>query len=90
MERAFELLEEQNNSVYEIENGVSDFIAVSCGGDVRKAVNTVELSALAGEPAENGVKIKLETVQQLGQRSNMRYDRDGDQHYDILSALQNL
>jgi putative ATPase len=55
---------------------------------VRKAVNTVELSVLAGELTENGVKVTLETVQQLGQRSNMRYDRDGDQHYDILSALQ--
>ena len=64
VERAFELLEEQNNSVYEIENGVSDFIAVSCGGDVRKAINTVELSALAGEPAENGVKIKLAAVEE--------------------------
>ncbi len=87
-ERAFKLLAERNGSVYDIEDGVTEHIAVSCGGDVRKAVNTVELSVLAGELTENGVKVTLETVQQLGQRSNMRYDRDGDQHYDILSALQ--
>lgn len=87
-ERAFNLLSEKKAVEFEIEDGVAEHIAFSCGGDVRKAVNTVELSALAGELTENGIKITLETVRQLGQRSNMRYDRDGDQHYDILSALQ--
>ncbi|MGN0612893.1 MAG: replication-associated recombination protein A [Porcipelethomonas sp.] len=87
-ERAFKLLSEKNSTEYDIEKGVTEYIAASCGGDVRKAVNTVELSAIAGEPAEDGVRITLETVKQLAQRSSMRYDRDGDQHYDILSALQ--
>ncbi len=88
VERAFKLLENRNNSEYEVEDGVTEHIAISCGGDVRKAVNTVELSVLAGVLTENGVSVTLETVKQLAQRSNMRYDRDGDQHYDILSALQ--
>lgn len=55
---------------------------------MRKAVNTVELSTLAGEIYPDFVKITMETVSALAQRSNMKYDRDGDQHYDILSALQ--
>ncbi|MGN1109335.1 MAG: replication-associated recombination protein A, partial [Oscillospiraceae bacterium] len=54
------------------------------GGDVRKSLNTVELCALTC----NDGKITLDLAKQLTQRSNMRYDRDGDQHYDLLSALQ--
>ncbi len=88
VKRAYDILSKKNQSEYQIEDGVTEHIAISCGGDVRKAVNTVELSVLAGELTQNGVKITIETVKQLGQRSNMRYDRDGDQHYDILSALQ--
>ncbi|MCI8775810.1 MAG: replication-associated recombination protein A [Oscillospiraceae bacterium] len=86
--RAFSILSEKNNVEYEIEEGAAEHISKCCGGDVRKAVNTVELSALSGDVTASGVKITLETVKALAQRSNMRYDRDGDQHYDILSALQ--
>ncbi|MGN0621085.1 MAG: replication-associated recombination protein A [Porcipelethomonas sp.] len=87
-ERAFSILSERNGVKYEIEEGAAEYISRSCGGDVRKAVNTVELSALAGDVTADGVRITMETVKSLAQRSNMRYDRDGDQHYDILSALQ--
>lgn len=86
--RAFTLLSEQNGVNYKLDDDVIRHIAVSCGGDVRKAVNTVELSTLAGEIYPDFVKITMETVSALAQRSNMKYDRDGDQHYDILSALQ--
>ena len=86
--RAFEKLSEKNNIEYEYDNDIVRHIAVSCGGDVRKAVNTVELAALSGDITPNGVKITMDSVQLLSQRSNMKYDRDGDQHYDNLSALQ--
>ena len=86
--RAFEKLSEKNNIEYEYDNDIVRHIAVSCGGDVRKAVNTVELAALSGDITPNGVKITRDSVQLLSQRSNMKYDRDGDQHYDNLSALQ--
>ncbi len=86
--RAFNIMSERNNVKYELENGIINRIAVSCGGDVRKAVNTVELSTIAGEVFPDFVKITMETVSSLAQRSNMKYDRDGDQHYDNLSALQ--
>ena len=60
-------------------------IAYGCGGDVRKAMNAVELVS-AGVP--DGQTITEEQARQVAQRSNMRYDRDGDSHYDVLSGLQ--
>ncbi len=68
-----------------LDEGVVDAIATGCGGDVRKALNAVEL--LAASAAEDGT-IALDDALEVAQRSNMRYDRDGDSHYDILSALQ--
>ena len=88
VQRAFDMLSERNGVRYEPEENVIRHIAVSCGGDVRKAVNTVELSTLAGEIHTDCVKITMETAKALAQRSNMKYDRDGDQYYDILSGLQ--
>ena len=67
-----------------VESGVASHIAQAVGGDVRKALGAVEL--LVSGAGENG--ITLADAQQAAQRSNMRYDRDGDSHYDILSALQ--
>lgn len=63
---------------------VCAYVAQACGGDVRKAVNAVELLV---QTAQDGV-VTLEDAQQAAQRSSARYDRDGDQHYDILSGLQ--
>lgn len=66
------------------EESAISHIARGCGGDVRKALNTVEVCAMA---AENGA-VTLELARQLTQRSSQRYDRAGDEHYDLLSALQ--
>lgn len=68
-----------------MEEGVTAWIAHACGGDVRKALNAVEL--LTGGLAAGG-HVSVHDAQQVAQRSNMRYDRDGDNHYNILSALQ--
>ena len=88
VERAFQCMEGQLGMKLEPEDGVCSYIARGSGGDVRKAVNTVELSSLSAEPCENGAVVTMETAVSLTQRSNMRYDRDNDQHYDLLSALQ--
>ena len=80
--RGFSVLCE--NSPCELEDGVVDYIAKACGGDVRKALNAVELSFLAA----NGEKITLELARNLTQKSALRYDKDGDEHYDIVSAYQ--
>lgn len=70
-----------------IEDGVSELISKTCGGDVRKAINAVELltSVKIGQTKLN---VSLEDAKQVSQRSNMKYDKDGDVHYDILSAFQ--
>ena len=62
---------------------VNRIIALGCGGDVRKALNAVELCALT---AENG-KVDPKVARDLVQKSAMRYDRAGDEHFDTLSAL---
>ena len=86
VERAFQKSGRQDLA---IEDGVMHHIAQGCGGDVRKAMNAVELCILSAEDTGEGYfYISLETAQLLTQRSNMKYDRDGDSHYDILSALQ--
>ena len=86
--RGFRLMEEQTRCPIHLAEHVCSWIAHGCGGDVRKAMNTVELIVLSGEHTEDGIVISDALVQELTQRSNMRYDRDNDQHYDLLSALQ--
>lgn len=82
--RGFDEIGRENGIEYIISDEAVQYICHGVGGDVRKCLNTVELCALS---ADNG-RIDLETARELTQRSNMRYDRDGDQHYDLLSALQ--
>ena len=69
------------------EDGVAEHIATSCGGDVRKALNAVEALFAAHARDLDRVVLTLEEARALSQRSAMRYDRAGDDHYDILSAL---
>ena len=82
VERAFALSIGDKN--IPVGDGVAAYIAQAVGGDVRKALGAVELLVLGA--GTDGVT--LTDAQQAAQRSNMRYDRDGDSHYDILSALQ--
>ena len=87
IERAYRFLSEEQGTAIHYSPEVVSYIAAGCGGDVRKAVNTVELSVLAADHTQPALQIELDSVKALTQRSNMRYDRDGDQHYDLLSAL---
>lgn len=87
VKRALSLLEEEYSNKAIVEDEVLKHIATTCGGDVRKAMNTVELCYLSADINNNERKITLELAEQLSQRSSMQYDRDGDQHYEILSAL---
>lgn len=88
VKRAFKLMEEDVNATITYDDGVCEYIARACGGDVRKSINTVEFCVLAGDITPKGVYVPLSLAKELAQRSNMRYDRDGDTHYDLLSALQ--
>ena len=87
VERAFGALKEEFDGL-KVEDGVSELIAKRCGGDVRKAITAAELCALsAGE--HDGVRlVTLEDAKALSQLNTMRYDKDGDEHYDIISAYQ--
>ena len=86
--RAFRIIGEEQGNPLLLEDGVAAHIALGSGGDVRKAMNAAELCALSADPTPDGYKVTLALAEALTQRSNMRYDRDGDAHYDILSALQ--
>lgn len=89
VKRAFDYIGTERHETYDIEDGVFEHIANACGGDVRKAINSVELCVLSSPADESGVcKITLQRAQELTQHSAMRYDREGDEHYDIISAYQ--
>lgn len=64
------------------------YLAQSAGGDMRKALGSLEFVATAAAPGPDGRQITLDMVQQVTRRTAMRYDRDGDDHYDIVSAYQ--
>lgn len=85
--RAIGYMAEREGLKVQNEPGVIEYVAASCGGDVRKAINTVELLFSAAQPKDGAVSFTVGDAKALSQRSAMRYDRDGDAHFDILSAL---
>jgi len=62
-------------------------MASAAAGDVRKALNMLELCVMTGE-SDNEISIPDETVEEILASNAVRYDREGDQHYDIISAYQ--
>lgn len=88
IKRGFDIMADELEEEIFVDDETIKYISYACGGDVRKSINAVELCTLSTLP-ENGVRnITLETAKELTQRSAMRYDKDGDQHYDIMSAFQ--
>lgn len=85
--RAYEFLENRDRVKIVPEDGVSMYISQSCGGDVRKAINAVEFLYNASKGLYSTVSLRLADAEQVSQKSSMHYDRDGDSHFDILSAL---
>ncbi len=90
--RGFSILEEDFDIPVRISDALITQIAYACGGDVRKAMNAVELcyysSPVQEDESGDFRQVTKESVDELSQKSSMRYDRDGDAHYDILSAYQ--
>ena len=82
--RAVDIMNSRRDNPARLEEGVVKRIASACGGDVRKAVNSVELLFSAAWGRDY---ISLEDALAISQKSSMHYDRDGDEHFDILSAL---
>lgn len=85
--RALGILQQDYPGLF-AEEGVLPHLAMACGGDVRKAANALEVCTLAAAASTGEKCITLADAKMAGQRSAMRYDREGDQHYDLLSALQ--
>lgn len=91
LKRAVLLLEETDYSAYKvsIDESALMHIARTSGGDVRKALNALELCFLTtAANKENELIITEKTAEQATQKKVLRYDRDGDSHYDVLSAFQ--
>ena len=87
--RAFSFLSEEKQTSINADEDVILHIARSCGGDVRKAMNSAELCVLSTLPDEEGnITVTIDKARELTQKSAMKYDREGDEHYDILSAFQ--
>lgn len=89
--RAADILKSELFSGFEteIENGVLTHLAYTANGDVRKALNSLEALFMAVRPGSDGtVRITLDLSEQAAQKKALRYDKDGDSHYDILSAFQ--
>lgn len=88
IKRGFDIMADELNEGISVDDETVEYISYACGGDVRKSINAVELCTLSTLPQDGVRKITLDTAKELTQRSAMRYDKDGDQHYDIMSAFQ--
>ena len=88
VERALRIEQERSPLPFTWEDTVPRTVASGCGGDVRKAINAVELLYRGARTVDGGLCVTRDDALQLSQRSAMRYDREGDDHYDLLSALQ--
>ena len=85
--RAMDKVAAREGIAIEAEEGVAENLAVSCGGDVRKAINGVELLFAAAPRLDGKVRLTLADAEDATANSAMRYDREGDEHFDALSAL---
>lgn len=71
-----------------IDDDAVEFLSDMAEGDARNALNALELGILSTEPMEDGkIHITLEVAEECIQRRAIRYDKDGDNHYDIISAF---
>ena len=87
VKRAVSVLQEDMAITFS-EDAISH-IATTSGGDCRKALNTVEMCSMIAKMDKDGtITVTLEDVERATSKKAFRYDKDGDSHYDVLSALQ--
>lgn len=87
LQNAVARLAEEEQTTLTLPEDALDYLAQSSGGDMRKALGSLEFAVTAAMSGGDGI-ITLDMVQQVTKRTAMRYDRDGDDHYDIVSAYQ--
>ena len=85
--RAVSFMEQRTALTAVPEDGALEYIASSCGGDLRKAMNAVEVLFSAGIPQDGKLPLTLADAKEVTLKSALRADRDGDNYYDLLSAL---
>ena len=88
IDRGYKFLENESGTLIEVPQEVKEHIAYAAGGDVRKALNFVELSVLSVAPKDGKRVITPESVMSLTQKTTFRYDKKGDENYDVMSAFQ--
>ena len=88
VKRAVAYMEQRTALTAVPEDGALEYIAGACGGDLRKAMNAVEVLFSAGSANNGKLKLTMEDAKAVSQKSALRADRDGDNFYDLLSALQ--
>lgn len=88
IDRGYKFLENKSGTLIEVPQEVKEHIAYAAGGDVRKALNFVELSVLSVAPKDGKRVITPESVMSLTQKNTFRYDKKGDENYDVMSAFQ--
>ncbi len=88
IDRGYKFLENESGTLIEVPQEVKEHIAYAAGGDVRKALNFVELSVLSVAPKDGKRVITSESVMSLTQKNTFRYDKKGDENYDVMSAFQ--
>ena len=87
LNRAVAILAEESGKKVEISENSVKKMASAAAGDVRKSLNTLELCVMTCE-SDEGILISDDTVEEILASNAVRYDREGDQHYDIISAYQ--
>jgi len=88
VKRAVSFMEQRTALKAIPEEGALEYIAGACGGDIRKALNAVEVMFSAGVPEGDTLRLTMADARAVSQKSALRADRDGDNFYDLLSALQ--
>lgn len=89
LQNAVQKINAQSEQPVRLPDAAAETLARSCGGDVRKALGSLEFAVSAADADESGEKvITADMVRQVAQRSSMQYDRSQDNHYDCISALQ--
>lgn len=88
LQKAVERLQKESGNSFQFEEGSLEYLSQACGGDMRKALGCLEFAVSAAPANKNKCFISMEMMEQVAQRTAMRYDREGDDHYDILSGFQ--
>ena len=86
--RAADILGKEQNTTVVFEDDTDEKIAMSAAGDLRRALNTLELCLLTANEQDGKRIIDDALCEQLLKNNSVRYDRAGDEHYDIISAYQ--